>query len=77
MQCVIVNDKGEIYGGFSSETSKPVWFKTKRPGCDMAETMADSVLRQLQGLGFAKVAKRDANGVTRKWVPSDLDATAV
>jgi hypothetical protein len=75
MDCVIVNDQGQLYGGFSSEGCKPIWFRAKREGCTMDEKTADAVLRQLLALGFTKIAKRDANGIIRKWVPADLDAS--
>lgn len=75
-QCVVVNDQGELYGGFSSESSKPVWFKTKRDGCVIDCATAAMVVKQLQGLGFTKVAVRPAEGVIRKWVPADLDASS-
>ena len=39
--------------------------------------MADAVLKQLTALGFEKMAKRPSGGVIRKWVPADLDASAV
>lgn len=77
MSSVIVNEKGELYGGFDSQTNKPVWFKTKRDGCEIPDAMAESVVRQLKGLGFEKVAQRDAHAVLRKWVPEDLDATTL
>ena len=74
---VIVNDQGELYGGFSSESSKPIWFKTKREGCGIPEALADQVVKQLKALGYEKVVKRPASGVIRKWVPADLDASAL
>lgn len=75
-QCVLVNEDGHLYAGFSSETSRPVWAKLRREECVLDEPMADSVLRQLTQLGFTKIAKRDAFGIARKWVPQDLDASA-
>ncbi len=77
MQCVIVNEKGRLYAGFSSETSKPVWCVGKRAECIMDEGIADQVVSQLRQLGFQKVAKRRADEVARKWVPADLDASAI
>lgn len=74
-QCVIVNEDGELYGGYNGEIGKPIWFKTKREGCVIEEAVADMVVRQLKGLGYEKIAKRDANGIIRKWVPADLDAS--
>lgn len=75
MQCVIVNEEGELYAGF--QDGKPLWYRTKRPESVLEEPIADTVVRQLKGLGFEKVIKRSANGVARKWVPADLDASAV
>lgn len=75
-QCVVVNEGGELYGGFSSEASKPIWFKTKRADCVIDCSVAALVVKQLHGLGFTKVAVRPAEGVIRKWVPADLDATS-
>lgn len=78
MKYVIVNDDGDLYGGFSSEASKPIWYKTRRDVCMIeSEALVDTVIRQLKALGFEKVVKRDASGVIRKWVPADLDATVV
>lgn len=76
MSKVIVNDAGEVYGGYSSEESRPIWFKTLRPQCVMPEEIAQMALKQLKQLGHEKVALRDANGIKRKWVPADLDAAA-
>jgi hypothetical protein len=76
MASVIVNEEGELYGGFSSEASKPVWFKTKRDSCVLDDRLAETALRQLKALGYEKIALRDANGIIRKWVPADLDASA-
>jgi hypothetical protein len=73
---VIVNDEGELYYGFDSDSCKPVWKKTKREGCAMPEQLADAALKQLKALGHEKIVKRPANGVIRKWVPADLDASA-
>ncbi len=73
MSSVVVNDAGLLYGGF--QEGKPVWFKTKRDDCVMDDATADAVVRQLKGLGFDKVIRRDSGGVIRKWVPSDLNAT--
>ena len=75
MDCVIVNKEGELYGGF--EDGKPVWFKTKRPGVEMDEKTADTVLRQMTQLGFEDIAIRDANDIKRKWVPKALDVSKV
>lgn len=75
MDCVIVNEDGELYGGYNSEISKPIWFKTKRDVCVLDEKIADMALRQLKQLGYEKIVKRDANGIIRKWVPADLDAS--
>jgi hypothetical protein len=74
MQCVVVNAEGLLYGGFGE--GKPHWFKTKREECVFDESIADQVVRQLKGLGFEDVAKRDANEVARKWVPKSLSAIA-
>lgn len=76
MASVIVNDDGELYGGFSSEASRPIWFKTKREQCVLDDALAQAALRQLKALGYEKIALRDANGILRKWVPADLDAAA-
>lgn len=72
--CVIVNDEGLLYGGF--QDGKPVWFKTKRDDCVIDCKVAEMAVKQLKALGFGKVVVRDAGGVIRKWVPSDLDASA-
>lgn len=74
---VIVNEKGELYGGFSSQESKPCWFKTKRDDCQMDEVTADAVIRQLGHMGITTVVKREAGGIIRKWVPADLDVSKV
>jgi hypothetical protein len=76
MASVIVNDEGSLYGGFSSEGSKPIWFKTKREDCVLDDAMARMALKQLHGLGYTNTVIRDANGIIRKWVPADLDASA-
>lgn len=76
MSSVIVNEGGELYGGFNSETRKPIWFRTKRLGCVFDEETADKIVKQLKGLGFERIVKRDANGVIRKWVPADMDILA-
>lgn len=76
MASVIVNDEGQLYGGFSSEGSKPIWFRTKREDCILDDAMAKMAFKQLQGLGYEKIAIRDANGIIRKWVPADVDASA-
>lgn len=73
---VIVNEYGELYGGYNGEEGRPIWFKTKRPACIIDDAIADQVMKQLTGLGYTKIVKRDANGVARKWVPTDLDASA-
>jgi len=75
MQCVIVNDKGELYAGF--EDGRPKWLRSKREESVMDESTCDAVVKQLTGLGFTKFVKRPADGVIRKWVPADLDASAV
>lgn len=75
MQFVIVNDRGDLYRGFDSEEAKPKWVRGMRPDCRMEETVADQVVKQLTQLGFAKFVKRPADGVVRKWVPADLNAT--
>lgn len=78
MSSVIVNEKGELYGGFDPKTNKPVWFKTMRDGCKINDDkMAEAAVRQLKALGFEQVVQRDANGVLRKWVPAELDASAI
>jgi hypothetical protein len=77
MTYVIVNEEGQLYGGFDSEKSRPIWFKTMREGCGMPESIADAAMKQLAALGFSKIVKRNAGGVIRKWVPADLDATKV
>lgn len=77
MDSVIVNEKGELYGGFDPKTNKPVWFKTMRDGCLITDAkLAEAAVRQLKALGFDKVVQRDAHGVKRKWVPTELDASA-
>jgi hypothetical protein len=76
MASVIVNEQGELYGGFSSEASKPIWFKTKRDQCVLDDVIAKTALRQLKALGYERIVMRDANGIIRKWVPADLDASA-
>lgn len=76
MASVIVNEEGELYGGFSSEASKPIWFKTKREACILDDEIAKLALKQLKALGYEKLALRDANGVIRKWVPADMDILA-
>lgn len=75
MASVIVNEDGELYGGYNGEIGKPIWFKTKRDACVMDDAMAKLAFKQLQGLGYEKIALRDASGVIRKWVPADLDAS--
>lgn len=76
MASVIVNEEGHLYGGYNSEESKPIWFKTKREGCVMDDAIAKAALKQLIGLGYEKICIRDANGILRKWVPADLNAAA-
>lgn len=76
MQFVIVNDRGDLYRGFDSEEAKPKWVRGMRPDCRMDESLADAVVSQLTQLGFSKFVKRPADGVVRKWVPADLNATA-
>ena len=76
MECVIVNDRGDLYRGFDSEEAKPKWGRGMRPECRMDEATADAVVKQLTQLGFTKFVKRPASGVVRKWVPADLNATA-
>lgn len=76
MASVIVNDEGELYGGFDPQSSRPVWFKTKRDGCILDDEIARRALSQLHQLGYTKTVIRDAHGVLRKWVPADLDASA-
>lgn len=75
MQYVIVNDEGCLYAGFETERARPVWRRTKVRECLIDEGIVDTVISQLKQLGFTKVAKREAEGVVRKWVPEDLDAT--
>lgn len=77
MAAVIVNDKGELYAGFSSEQSKPIWRRSKCKECVLEEAIAETVVRQLKQLGFDKIIQRDADGVARKWVPTDTDAAAL
>lgn len=76
MPSVIVNEDGELYGGYNGEIGKPIWFKTKRDACILDDATAKMAFKQLQGLGYDKIALRDAGGVIRKWVPADLDASA-
>lgn len=76
MASVIVNEDGELYGGYNGEIGKPIWFKTKRDACVMEDEMAKLAFKQLSGLGYEKIVLRDANGVIRKWVPADLDASS-
>lgn len=76
MASVIVNEDGELYGGYNGEIGKPIWFKTKRDACVMEDEMARLAFKQLQGLGYEKIVLRDAAGVIRKWVPADLDASS-
>lgn len=76
MASVIVNEKGELYAGFDSETSKPLWRRNKVPACVLDDGMAATVVSQLKQLGFTKFIQRDADGVAKKWVPTDLDASA-
>lgn len=76
MSSVIVNEDGELYGGYNGEEGKPIWFKTKRDACILDDEIAKMALKQLQGLGYTKTVIRDAGGVIRKWVPADLDASA-
>lgn len=76
MASVIVNDRGELYAGFDSEKSKPIWRRNKTETCVLDDGMAEAVVRQLTQLGFTKFIRRDADGVAKKWVPSDLDASA-
>lgn len=75
MAAVIVNDKGKLYEGFSSEESRPIWRVAKTQKCILDDEVADKVLSQLHQLGFTRCAKRPADGVARKWVPEDLDAS--
>mgnify|MGYP001592759493 CR=1 FL=1 len=72
MLYAIVNSDGELYAGF--EDGKPQWRRAKRDEYLMAEDLADTVLRQLHHLGFENTAKRDANNITRKWVPKSMSA---
>ena len=72
MDCVIINDDGLLYGGFCE--GKPVWYRTKRSECVLAEEIAVKVEKQLLGLEF-KCIRREAHKVSRKWVPSELAAT--
>lgn len=76
MASVIVNEDGELYGGYNGEEGKPIWFKTKRGACILDDEIAKAALKQLHGLGYEKTVIRDAGGVIRKWVPADLDASA-
>lgn len=76
MASVIVNEDGELYGGYNGEIGKPIWFKTKREACVMEDEMAKLAFKQLRGLGYEKLAIRSAEGVIRKWVPADLDASS-
>lgn len=76
MSSVIVNDEGDLYGGYNGEEGKPIWFKTKRDACVLDDEIAKAALRQLQQLGYDKTVIRSAEGVIRKWVPADLDASA-
>lgn len=76
MASVIVNEKGELYRGFETEKARPVWVRNMHDDCVMEDAMADQVIRQLTQLGFTKFVKRDADGVKKKWVPTDLDASA-
>jgi hypothetical protein len=77
MASVIVNEEGELYGGFGGEGSKPIWFKTKRADCIIDDdNLAKMALKQLHALGYDKTCIRDANGIIRKWVPSEVDASA-
>lgn len=76
MSSVIVNEDGELYGGYNGEIGKPIWFKTKRDACVLDDAIAQQAFKQLQGLGYEKIAIRDANGIIRKWVPADLDAAS-
>lgn len=76
MASVIVNEDGELYGGYNGEEGKPIWFKTKRDACVLDDAIAKQALKQLQQLGYDKTVIRDAGGIIRKWVPADLDASA-
>jgi hypothetical protein len=69
-----VNADGELYAGF--EDGKPHWYRTKREGCVMDEALAETVLRQLHQLNFTQTCIRPADGVIRKWVPTDHNAAA-
>lgn len=73
---VIINDEGQLYGGYNGEIGRPIWFKTKREGCELEEAVADACIKQLKQLGYEKIVKRPAGGIIRKWVPADLDASA-
>lgn len=75
MEFVIVNDRGELYQAFDSEKSKPKWVRGMRQECRLGEDVADLVVRQLTRLGFTKFVKRPADGIARKWVPEQLDAS--
>lgn len=76
MASVIVNEEGQLYGGYNGDEGKPIWFRTKRDACVLDDEIARAAFKQLQGLGYEKIALRDAGGVIRKWVPADLDASA-
>ena len=72
MDHVIINDDGLLYGGFVE--GKPAWYRTKKQECILPEDLSIMVERQLLALEF-KVVRREANSVSRKWVPKDLAAT--
>lgn len=74
MDCVIVNSAGELYCGMLD--GKPHFLRAKRTESVMPQDLANTVLRQLIELGFGPLAVRDANNVSRKWVPASFDATA-
>lgn len=72
---VIVNKDGHLYGGFETERARPIWFRNKRAECVLEDAVADQVVSQLTQLGFKEFAKRPADGVAKKWVPEELDAS--
>lgn len=73
MDYVIVNQRGELYCGMVD--GKPHFLRTKRPAAVMQDEMGKTVMRQLLELGFGPLVLREANNVSRKWVPAETDAT--
>ncbi len=60
MAAILVNEYGEFYGGFDSETAQPAWLKSKRKEVYLDEAIADLALKQLTDLGFQKITKEHA-----------------